>query len=249
MYHGVKTDLVSVPKGREIGAELYDVPLEKFESQMTWLSNNSYHTVSIQEIDQSSQEKQIILTFDDGEMNNFIHALPVLRRLNFKAYFFIIVDRIGQPGYMGWNELRQLQDAGMMIGSHSLTHPILTNLKDDEVKKELYDSLQFLVDHIGDRVTTFSVPRGFCSDRVVKIAYEAGYQDVFISERPEHLQVHCWERTAVKASWNIQRFEQAMHGGKPIGDKVLDQVKKIAKKTLKGGIYDHLRSAMISINK
>lgn len=249
MYHGIKTNSESIPEGREVGAELYDLPLDRFESQMNWLSANGYHTGSIEDFNHSDQEKQVILTFDDGEMNNFTHALPILKRLNFKAYFFIIVDRIGQPGYMGWDELHQLQNADMMIGSHSLTHPILTDLEDHQVKQELDDSLQCLVNHLGNQVSTLSIPRGFCNNKVIQIAYAAGYQNVFISERPEHLKIDCWERIAVKAYWHLQRFQMAIDGEKPIGENVADQAKKIAKKLLKGKTYNHLRSSLINLKK
>jgi peptidoglycan/xylan/chitin deacetylase (PgdA/CDA1 family) len=248
MYHGIKTDSKSVPEGREIGAEFYDVLLENFASQMNWLNEYQYQAIAIEEIDRYSQQKQVILTFDDGEINNFIHALPILKRLKLKAYFFVIVDRIGKPGYMGWDELRQMQEAGTIIGSHSMTHPILTDLTDDRVEYELYNSLKILVNHLGDRVNTLSIPRGFCNDKVMQIAYASGYRHVFISERPANLESDCWERTAVKSSWNIQRFEKAINGIKPVDEQVLAVVKGIIKKPFNGETYNRLRNAIISIS-
>jgi peptidoglycan/xylan/chitin deacetylase (PgdA/CDA1 family) len=248
MYHGIKTDLQSVPDDREKGAELYDVSLDRFEAQMTWLSNNNYRTIIVDELDSYSQERQIVLTFDDGEMNNFIHALPILKRLNFKAYFFAIVERIGKPGYMGWAELHQLHEAGMIIGSHSLTHSILTNLMPPQLEEELYDSLRCLESHLGTVISTLSIPRGFCNDKVIQAAYEAGYRNVFISERPEHLKIDCWERMAIKASWNIQKFKKAIDGEKSVSEQIFDSVKRIAKKFLSEVAYNRLRNAIISIS-
>ncbi|BAZ41639.1 hypothetical protein NIES4101_76060 [Calothrix sp. NIES-4101] len=248
MYHGIKTDLQSVPQGREIGADIYDVTLNNFVSQMNWLAQHQYHAIAIEEIDKLSYQKQVILTFDDGEMNNFIHALPVLQQLKFQAYFFVIVDRIGKPGYMGWDELNQMQEASMIIGSHSMTHPILTDLTDVQVEDELYNSLKILVNHLGDGVNTLSIPRGFCNDKVMQIAYASGYRHVFISERPENLESDCWDRIAVKASWNHQRFEKAIYGIKPINEQISDRVKKTIKKSLNGETYNRLRNTLISIS-
>lgn len=249
MYHGIKTNSLLVPEKREIGAELYDVYLKKFVSQMLWLRENNYQTVFVDEINVFDQEKQVILTFDDGELNNFIHALPILKALNFKAYFFIIVDRIGKPGYMGWDELHQLDEAGMIIGSHSLTHPILTNLVTQQVERELYDSLTCLLNHFGDQIDTFSIPRGFYNDEIIRIAHKVGYKHVFASEKNINLKEKCWERTAIKSSWNIHRFEQAMKGEKPVYEKSFDQTKKILKKIFKGKIYDDLRSTVINLTQ
>jgi len=249
MYHGIKTDSLSIPEGREFGASLYDVPLEKFKSQMFWLKDNDYQTISINKINSYNQAKQVILTFDDGEANNFIHAFPILIQLNFKAYFFVIVDRIGKPGYMGWDELYQLYEAGMMIGSHSLTHPILTNLTPHQVEDELYGSLKCLVKYLGNQIDTLSIPRGFCNDQVIQTAYAAGYKQVFISERPDDLKLRCWERVAVKGAWDIQRFGQAIKGEKPIDEQIFDQAKRTAKKFLKGTLYDRLRKTILNITQ
>ncbi|MHC5830420.1 MAG: hypothetical protein ACYT04_84395, partial [Nostoc sp.] len=60
MYHGIKTDHQSVHEGREIGAELYDVLLEQFESQMNWLNSNKYRTIDIDEMDNCSQQRQVV---------------------------------------------------------------------------------------------------------------------------------------------------------------------------------------------
>jgi peptidoglycan/xylan/chitin deacetylase (PgdA/CDA1 family) len=247
MYHGIKTDRQSVPEGRELGAELYDVSLEQFAAQMTWLSDNNYQTINIDEINNSIQPRQVVLTFDDGEMNNFIHAFPVLQRLKLTAYFFVIVNRVGTPGYMGWDELRQLQESGMKIGSHGLTHRILTSLTDREVEAELAGSLQCLVNHLGDGINTLSIPRGFCDDRIIQIADKLGYQNVFISKRPDCLESNCWERIAVKTAWNIQRIEQAIDGIEPIHEQIIGWIKATIEKSLGGAAYDRLRNTAIRI--
>jgi peptidoglycan/xylan/chitin deacetylase (PgdA/CDA1 family) len=248
MYHSIKTDPDSVPANREIGAEIYDLCLEKFESQMTWLSDNNYQVVTLNEIDKYPRNKQTILTFDDGEMNNFIHAFPVLQRLQFKAYFFVIIDRIGQPGYMGWDELRQLRAAGMEIGSHGLTHRILTDLTDLEVERELDESLKCLVNFLDNGINTLSIPRGFYNDRTIELACKLGYRDVFISERTGEIESHCWERVAVKSAWDLRRFEQAIAGIAPVRERVFDRTKYIFKQVLSGANYNRLRNVLISIS-
>ncbi len=249
MYHGVKTDQGSVPSDRETGAEIYDVDLAKFTAQMNWLSEHNYQTAWIEEINSSSQQKQVILTFDDGEMNNFIHGLPVLQQLGFKAYFFVITERVGKSGYLGWDELREMQETGMVIGSHSETHRILTSLTDAEIKAELDNSLKYLTNQLGKKVNTLSIPRGFYNERVIEIADEIGYQHIFVSERNGVLKSNCWERVAVKESWEIQRLEQAVNGVQPIKEQIFDRVKQIVKKPLNGEIYNQLRSIMVGVSR
>ena len=248
MYHGVASDRESLPPDREIGAEIYDVDLTKFTAQMNWLSEHDYHTVGIDELDSSSQQKQVILTFDDGEMNNFIHALPVMQKLGLKAYFFVITERVGTVGYLGWDELQQMQEAGMMIGSHSVTHRILTSLTDDEIEIELNLSRKHLTERLGDKINTLSIPRGFYNDKVIKAADKIGYQNIFVSEPNGILKSHCWSRVAVKGGWEIPRFEQAIEGIQPVKEQILDRVKQIVKKPLNGAVYNRMRDLMVGIS-
>ena len=129
MYHGILSDPSSnIPTDRETGAELYDVSAKDFRTQMQWLKDKGFTPTIFEVVKQYNPNKPIIITFDDGELNNFQEALPVLRELGWKAYFFIIVKRIGKNGYMNWSELKALIASGMVVGSHGLTHEILTNL-------------------------------------------------------------------------------------------------------------------------
>lgn len=246
MYHGIMTDSESLPPNREIGADLYDVSLENFRNQMAWIKERRYDITTYDGHIPTGQEK-IILTFDDGEMNNYTNAFPVLKEYNFPAYFFIIAKRVGKPGYMSWNELKQLKDAGMIIGSHGLSHEILTNLTDTQIEEELRASRKFLINNLETEINSLSIPRGFCNEKIIKIAHSVGYKHVFISERPVDLREICYERMAVKGNWSIQRFEQYVTGAIPLGEKIFIKIKNGFKKILRGGIYNQLRSLIIRL--
>src|SRR3989338_1829059 len=129
MYHGIIGKTTIVPPLREEGADLYDISVENFSRQIEWLHNNHYMSVACGQADSPETTKKIILTFDDGEENNYIEALPILIQHRFRAYFFITVGRVGKDGYMDWPKLHALHQAGMTIGSHGLSHEILTDRK------------------------------------------------------------------------------------------------------------------------
>ncbi len=234
MYHGVTAKGCGIPPGREGGAELYDVPIENFRAQMDWLK---------------SSDKKAMLTFDDGEMNNYEIVLPVIKELGFNAYFFIIVKRIGHDGYMGWKELKNMVASGMTVGSHGLPHEALTNLKDSQVIEELKASKNCLEKNLGIPINSFSIPRGFCNEKIIQMAYEAGYSQIFISDKPEGLKSVCLPRIAVKSDWSLKRFRQAMEGHVPIGEIIGDAFKNTAKIILREPGYNLLRRALIYLIK
>ena len=248
MYHGIlSASSPNIPSIRGTGAAIYDVSTENFEAQMKWLKANDYTPVLYDNTRALLSPKPVIITFDDGEMNNFQEALPVLNAFGWKAYFFIIIKRIGQEGYMGWKELKELHKAGMVVGSHGLTHEILTNLLDSQMEEELRASKQNLEINLGIPIDTLSIPRGFCNDKVIETAYRLGYKTIFISERPAGLKSGCLSRIAVKENWSIKRFEMGLKGQTPLLDSAGGITIKILKTVLRESGYNWLRNVLIKV--
>ncbi len=249
MYHGIVSQVSFVSQKREQGAELYDVTLENFHDQMEFLKNNNFAVSTFVPQDVPNSARKIIITFDDGELNNFLGAFPVLQEFEFPAYFFVIVNRIGHPGYMGWEKLRDLNGHGMVIGSHGLNHRILTELSAEELKKELRESKTILEKGLKKAVTAFSIPRGFHNPHVIEMAKEAGYQEIFTSDRPNDSFSHGIGRIAVKGHWSLQRFDQAVQGRIPFFESVLESLQNMAKHIWGGSGYDQLRSKLLERKK
>jgi peptidoglycan/xylan/chitin deacetylase (PgdA/CDA1 family) len=245
MYHGVISGSAAVPKDRETGAELYDVLLENFKAQMDFLKTQKFTPVVFGHLELPQQTKPVVITFDDGELNNFQYALPVLKDFGWKAYFFIIVNRIGQQGYMGWDHLKQMLKAGMVIGSHGLSHAILTRLSDTDMEEELRVSKNNLETNLGTTIDTISIPRGFCNDKIIKTAYRLGFKTVFISVSEGKMPAGCFSRTAVKSDWSLKRFGMAINGRTPALECLGDLTKRMSKKILGEDGYNSVRDAVI----
>jgi peptidoglycan/xylan/chitin deacetylase (PgdA/CDA1 family) len=122
------------------------------------------------------------ITFDDGHISNFEFAPPVLQSHNIKAHFFITVGWTGKrPGYMGWEQLRELQQAGHIIGAHGWTHTLLTHCNEKELHHELADARVALEQALGAPVSTMSLPGGRYNRRVLAACQQAGYTQIFTS--------------------------------------------------------------------
>ena len=123
------------------------------------------------------------VTFDDGHISNFEHALPILQSRNLTAQFFITVGWTGQrTGYMGWSELRQLHEAGQSIGAHGWTHTLLTHCTEKDLQIELGGARRTLEDKLGTSITTMSLPGGRYNRRVLSACEAAGYTQIYTSE-------------------------------------------------------------------
>ncbi len=90
------------------------------------------------------------------------------------------MDR-GKTGYMSWDQLRSLEQAGHTIGAHGWTHTLLTHCSEVELQKELRDARLTLEDKLGTSITTMSLPGGRFNRRVLAACEQAGYKEIYTS--------------------------------------------------------------------
>lgn len=123
-----------------------------------------------------------MLTFDDGNISDYEIVFPLLMEKNIKATFFVIVDKIGAAGYVGWQHIREMHQSGMFIGSHSSSHRLMTSLSQEEAIREFSDSKKILEDYLGEPISSFSYPFGDCSSELHRLGFDSGYLYLFTSK-------------------------------------------------------------------
>ena len=83
------------------------------------------------------------------------------------------------PAVLGWDALRRLSAAGVTIGPHTRTHPLLTRISEDRAREEIAGSLADVRREIGNCLPVFCYPGGYLDDSVVRVAANAGIQVAF----------------------------------------------------------------------
>jgi peptidoglycan/xylan/chitin deacetylase (PgdA/CDA1 family) len=157
------------------------VRTHSFEQQMDYLARSGFNTVTLPQVYLALAglaplpPRPVALTFDDGGLDNYTVVLPRLEARGFVATFFVITDYVGKPGQMTWDELREMQDAGMNIGSHTLRHPDLTIVNDARLTDELAGSRAAIEAKLGIAPAALAYPAGRFNGRVTQAASTAGY--------------------------------------------------------------------------
>lgn len=148
------------------------------------------------------------LTFDDGGVSAHAVIAPLLEECGWRGHFFIPTDYVGQPGFMGPNEIRDLHIRGHVIGSHSCSHPVrISHCSPEEIEREWRGSIEMLSGILGQNVMTASVPGGFYSAEVARRAAAAGIRTLFNSEPVT--SVHEVNECRVVGRYGVQRGHRA----------------------------------------
>lgn len=172
MYHSISTN----PQNNLC------VSTEQFNAEMEWLHSQKYYTLSMDEFYEafvngaSIPEKSVLITFDDGYIDNFTAAWPILKKYDFVATYFIITGTTGTDSGMNLEQLKELVKGGNSIGSHTVKHHDMSKLSDTQQERELSESKKTLEDNLGVQVKAFCYPAGKYNESTTRILPALGYK-------------------------------------------------------------------------
>lgn len=171
IYHSVDTSFKIDKNGlNNIDLLLFEDHLKEFKK---------YNLISITDINKKHDDLRLIITFDDGYADNLYLASPLLKKYHIPFTIFVTTDFIKNKKkyFLNSEELISLSKIqGVTIGSHTKTHPVLTQCTDLKVYNELYESKVFLEDLLQKPIETISYPFGKVDMRVRNIAEKVGYK-------------------------------------------------------------------------
>lgn len=155
---------------------------EMFEAQMQGVKRAGYTTITPRELEEAIAgravlpEKAVLLTFDDGYREHYTHVLPILRRLNLKATYFIISQSFTSPAHMTKAMIREADESGLVtIAAHSRHHTFLARASAATRSSEILGSKQDLEEIVGHEIKDFAYPFGSWSQIVANDVKNAGY--------------------------------------------------------------------------
>jgi len=170
---------------------LLAVTPDTFERQMRFLKQHRYNVIPLGEAVSYIREKKrppartLAISIDDGFKDNYFYAFPILKKYNFPAEIFLIVNEIGNSSDMmlSWEQILEMQASGLItFGSHTLNHPNLSQLtSQDSLKDEIYNSKKILEDKLGHSVDGFCYPGGAFNDKARSTVIDSGYKFAMVN--------------------------------------------------------------------
>jgi peptidoglycan/xylan/chitin deacetylase (PgdA/CDA1 family) len=209
MYHRI-SPLTNFPTRR-----LYVSP-ETFERQMAYLQSKNYKTLTplefykLLEGGKNPIQKSILLTFDDGNFDNYKNAFPVLKKYHMTGTFYVVSSRLS----ISPSQLREMSDAGMEIESHTENHLDLqreTNLF--TLRREILGSKNVIESITGKPVYSLAYPGCVASNTAINITANSGYLMVFSCGKSiDHALSHRYSLDRIHVFDNMENFKKILSG-------------------------------------
>ncbi len=203
MYHYVS----SPPPGADSIRRDLSVPPDRFEEHLRRLREEGYESISLYDlalalqIGQPLPPKPVIITLDDGYRDAYTEAFPRLRQYGFTATVFVITGYLDEerPEYLTWDQVVEMEAAGMSMEPHSYTHVDLRGKDVDHIVWQVLRSKESLEARTGKTVRFFCYPSGGHDELTVRVLESAHYWGgVTTSQGIIHRSDHMFELERVR---------------------------------------------------
>lgn len=203
----------------------YYVSPEIFEGQMAWLFDHGYTTIPISLLVNAIREgadlpaKPVIISFDDGDLDVYENAYPIMQKYGFSGVFYIITGWLDAKNMVTKAQLDEMIATGWEIGSHSVSHIDLTQ-NTDQLGYQINGSKHALEEALGVPVNTFAYPYGMISPAVADVVIRAGYKaGMGLGTSYQHDMGTIWylSRMEVRSDYDLAAFASLLPWKDAIG--------------------------------
>ncbi len=175
VYHDIVDELTA--------EEFMQTTKENFEKQIVGLSKLGYKFINYDSLikynngQEKLNEKSILIAFDDGYVGNYEIMYPIIQKYNIPVTINIIDDRIGKDGYLNWEQIKQMEESGLVsIYTHSLHHEDPNTVENYKYAQDIEKAHKNIEEQLGKEVTkVFTYPYGLNNEEKIKILGEKGF--------------------------------------------------------------------------
>ena len=164
-----------------------NISIEQFEAHLEELANGPYNVLPLSEITEAIIEGKplpdytVAITIDDAFISVYKEAFPRFQEYGFPITLFVATNAIDRNlrGYASWDQIREMQAAGVEIGSQTHTHPHMHQIDIEKARQEIEISNARFIEELGIRPKLFAYPYGEYTPEVRDLMEEMGFYAAF----------------------------------------------------------------------
>jgi len=200
-------------------AKDYIVPVDAFKQQMKMLADSGYHTILPDELyDYLTKgtplpSKPVMLSFDDTDLEQYSIAYPEMQKYHFKGVFFIMTVSLNRPHYMSSQQVKELSDAGNVIGSHTWDHHNVKQYKGKDWEIQIDKPTKLLESITGKPIRYFAYPFGLWNKQAIPELKKRNFVAAFqlITQRDNDDPLYTIRRMIVPGYWSLTTLQHSMN--------------------------------------
>jgi peptidoglycan/xylan/chitin deacetylase (PgdA/CDA1 family) len=208
---------------------------QDFTSQMDYLAAHGYHPVDFNDVRayfaaaRPLPSKPVVITLDDGYLDLYTTAFPILSAHGFKAVAYIVSSFAGQSRYVSRAQILEMDHGGIQIASHTVDHANLAKSSFGSIMYEVVESKRWLEALVGHPVLDFAYPSGKFSPTAISLLAIAGYDTAvteLFSYTHSRADRYVWTRVRVGGGESLSDFAAALGTSMP-SKRITDSQLKI----------------------
>lgn len=181
-YHHIQP----LSEAKENGNGGLTVDPETFDAQMAYLVSRGYTTISAERLAEALlgkaglPAKSIVVSMDDGYADIYTYAYPIMQKYGIVASLAISTGLLNNPGYMSWDQLRQMTSSGkVFVYNHTWSHANLYQASKEKAQYEVVTAKGQLAEYLGSNSSVFFHPYGGASNEAIGVLRANGYSAAF----------------------------------------------------------------------
>ena len=213
MYHMISNQIIGSKKsGLRVSEEM-------FEKHLRYFVKNNWKFIKMSDLNKyADDEKVVAITFDDGYLDNYKTAFPLLKKYNACATLFLVIDRhdndwsvkknskhntgiLAKEEKLSDMQIQEMIDSNIFeLGGHTITHPFLPNLTKDEKENEMISCKNILEEKFDTKITSFAYPFGIYSEEDINIIRNSSFESAVTTNEGVASMDSIYELKRIKAS-------------------------------------------------